>query len=512
MKKNLLFGIMLSLVVSVSAQAREFLVKYKPLAYTQLLSMYGMNIKDTNHEGQYIKVNIPDNIEAKVISDLFGSGNVETVVPNYKLYALRAPYTTQTLKQQWHIAKVSADKAWAKAGNKGSSKVRVAVIDTGVDYNHEALKSNMESGYDFHTDKPDPMDVTSQDNPGHGTHCAGIVGATGVIEGGTIGISPEVTIIPIRFIGEDGSGDLNNAIKAIDFAISKKVDVISASWGAPTTRSQAQLLLEAIKRADDKGIIFVAAASNDGENNDKVEMYPANAGFTNTISVAASNSKDEKPYWSNYGKATVHLAAPGEEIMSTIPKNGYKNLSGTSMATPLVSGLVALMKAQDQSLTGTQIKAILQSTGAKVKIETQCNCRVDALKAIEVILDKKMYIAPVAGTYALNSKVSFDAFNTNGNVIWNSSNDKVLKISSSGQAEAISKGEAVISATDEKGNKVESLTIYVGKGASGPINEPGPGEPTDPNQPAPQPGECPLGDPELCKFLCMVQPDAPFCK
>lgn len=517
MRNNILLSMVLSLLVSVGVQAGEFLVKYKPEAYTQMVSMYGFNIQDSHQEGQYIKVNIPKEMELKVITDLYKSGAVETVVPNFKIHAFRTPVTAQTLKAQWHIAKINVEKAWAKAGNKGSHKVNVAVIDTGVDYNHESLKPNMLDGYDFHKNTNDPMDITSQENPGHGTHCAGIIGATGVVEGGTIGVSPEVSITPIRFLGEDGGGDLNNAIKAIDFAISKHVDVISASWGASVPRSEADLLLQAIKRADDKGIIFVAAASNDGANNDSTEVYPANAGFTNTISVAASNPSDGKPYWSNYGRSSVHLASPGEDIVSTIPLNKYTKMSGTSMATPLVSGLVALLKAQDQTLTGTQIKAILQTTGAKVNIETQCQCRVDAFKAVEMIVDKKMYIAPAAGTIPLQQNVNFAAYNANGNVTWASSNESVLKIDSNGQAQALTQGEAVISATDSSGNKVQTLTLIVGKAASTPGGggdggDGGGGGGDGGGGGFPGGDKCPMQDPQMCQALCAIMPDAPFCK
>lgn len=520
MKSNILLSMVLGLVVSIGAQAGEFLVKYKPQAYSQMVSFYGYNIKDSHNDGQYIKINVPKEMEVKVLADLYQSGAVETIVPNFKIHAFNAPYTAQTLKDQWHIAKVNADQAWAKAGNKGSHKVTVAVIDTGVDYNHESLKQNMLPGYDFHKDKSDPMDITSDANPGHGTHCAGIIGASGLVEGGTIGISPDVSIIPIRFLGEDGSGDLNNAIKAIDFAISKKVDVISASWGAAVPRAQADLLLQAIKRADDKGIIFVAAAANDGKNNDTTDVFPANASYTNTITVAASNPSDAKPTWSNYGRAMVSLASPGENIMSTIPGNKYRNLSGTSMATPLVSGLVAFLKAQDLSLTGTQIKAILQTTGAKVGIETQCQCRVDALKATEMILDKKMYVAPAAGTYAAQQNIQFAAYNAKGNITWVSSNEKVLKIAANGAAQTLADGEATITATDSSGTKAQTLSIIVGKSNSGGgggdgDNGGGGDNGDDGGDGGGSPGgdnKCPMGDAATCQAVCGIMPSAPWCK
>lgn len=110
--------------------------------------------------------------------------------------AFSAPIEIEALKEQWAISKVQAEKAWTRAGNKGSKKIVVAVIDTGVDYKHKSLASNMMAGYDFKDKDNDPMDKTSQQNPGHGTHCAGIVGANGLVDGGIVGMSPDVTIMP----------------------------------------------------------------------------------------------------------------------------------------------------------------------------------------------------------------------------------------------------------------------------------------------------------------------------
>ena len=228
-----------------------------------------------------------------------------------------------------------------------------------------------------------------------------------MVDGGTVGISPDLSIMPIRFLDENGSGDLNNGIKAIDYAIEHKVQIISASWGAAISKEEAKPLIEAIERAEKAGVVFVVAASNDGKDNDSYEVYPAKAGTSNTIAVAASNSSDGKPYWSNYGKATVDLSSPGDGIMSTLPNDSYGNLSGTSMATPLVAGLVAFIKAQDPQLTPSQIRSLLQATGTKVQIETACDCRVDAYNAVDTVLAKKMFAHPQAATLAVGAKTQF---------------------------------------------------------------------------------------------------------
>ncbi|MFZ4405090.1 MAG: S8 family serine peptidase, partial [Pseudobdellovibrionaceae bacterium] len=273
--KRLLIAV--SLFISQQGLAEEFLVKYTDSRALQSILFKAQQktatflVQEINETANLVKVEVPDRVRISGLLKLWAQPGVQYVVPNFKLhsYLLRSsaystPVHQTTLKEQWAIGKVNAEKAWAKAGNKGNRKVLVAVIDTGADYKHESLAPNMVPGYDFKENDNDPMDKTGFQNPGHGTHCAGAIGATGLIEGGIIGLAPEISLMPLRFLGEDGSGDLNAAIKAIDYAIEKGVHVISASWGATVPRSTAAPLLEAIKRADDKGIIFVSAAANDG--------------------------------------------------------------------------------------------------------------------------------------------------------------------------------------------------------------------------------------------------------
>ncbi|MEK6553812.1 MAG: S8 family serine peptidase, partial [Bdellovibrionota bacterium] len=246
-----------------------------------------LNVTDIHEPGQLLTIDIADAQKLGTMVNLLSNVNVEYVVPNYKLYAIyqvpyRAGATAVALQPQWALEKVAAQAAWTKAGNKGNRKVVVAVIDTGVDYNHPNLKPNMVPGYDFAQNDNDPMDVVKAGaNPGHGTHCAGIMGSTGLIDGGVSGLSPEMSIMPIRFLNEDGSGDLNAGIKAIDYAIEKKVDLISASWGAEIQESQATPLIEAVKRAEAAGIAFVVAAGNSSKNNDSTGFFPANVNATN---------------------------------------------------------------------------------------------------------------------------------------------------------------------------------------------------------------------------------------
>lgn len=504
-------AIFAALLTGQTAFGAEYLVKYRQnsLAFTTLNAGFNSAMKlqvlDHNNTAQLIKVGINKADTLSALLALSSNPNIEYVVPNFKLYSFSTvpvDIGAEALQPQWAIQKVNAEKAWQKAGNRGSKNIKIAVIDTGVDYRHGSLASNMTPGYDFAGNDADPMDETGSKNPGHGTHCAGIIGANGVVDGGTVGMSPEVTMMALRFLDKNGSGDLNNGIKAIDYAIEKKVDIISASWGAAVSRQMAKPLIEAVERAGKAGITFVVAAANDGKNNDSYEVYPANAGFPNTIVVAASGSSDAKPSWSNYGRARVHVSSPGEGILSTLPGDKYGNLSGTSMATPLVAGLVGFLKAQDPTLNSVQLRALLQATGAKVGIQTACDCRVDAEAAVDTILAKKMFVAPNAGTLAVGETMAISGVYGKGPFQFASANADVASIDAQGTLTAKKEGETTVTVRDSAGQSATSYKFYVGKASSG----------TDPGQPGQPGGECPFGDQATCDLLCQIQPTLPFCK
>ncbi len=484
--------------LSTTALASEYIVKYKsPVAFTSLATT-DVQVKNHHELGQYYVVDIKEGQQIQGLIHLFSNPNVDYVVPNARMHAFNVPVSSSATQTQWAISKIQAEKAWQRAGNKGSRKVVVAVIDTGADFKHKNLAPNMITGYDFINNNDNPMDITGSENPGHGTHCSGIIGATGVIEGGTVGISPEVSIMPLRFLDQNGGGNLDNAIKAIDYAIEKHVDVISASWGAPVSAKEAQPLIEAIARAEKAGVMFVVAASNDGKNNDTFNVYPANAGLSNMISVAASSSNDSKPSWSNYGRTKVNLASPGEGIMSTLPKDKYGNLSGTSMATPLVAGLVALVKAQDASLKPTEIRALLQASADKVSIQTACDCRVNAFNAIDTVISKKMFISPYATTLAKGEQTQFEAVYGKAPLTFTSSNSSVGTIDNAGNFTATGGGDTTVTVTDATGVTATSYKIYV-KG----------GKADEPGQPE---GSCVFGNPKICAIICETFPTLSSCQ
>jgi subtilisin family serine protease len=278
-------------------------------------------------------------------------------------------------------ADICAARAWAKT--TGSNKVVVAVIDTGVDYRHNDLAGNIwtrpanlapyadtELGTfdDVHGFDAADMDGDPMDDNGHGTHCAGIIGAEGDNKEGVSGVNWHVQIMPLKFLRANGSGTLKDAIECINYCIARKRDgvnvrIISASWGS-TMRSRA--LEDAIRRAGEEGILFVAAAGNSATNNDRRPHFPSNYEQPNVVSVAAMDRNDKLARFSNYGAKSVHIAAPGAEIMSTWLGNEYEEHSGTSMATPEVAGVAALILAANPNMTLKELRERLLSSVDKL--------------------------------------------------------------------------------------------------------------------------------------------------
>jgi len=498
------------------AAAQEYIVKLKNSP-----DKYDLNSLRISSDSVYQITDRVDNLNmVKVFADINHIDedpteilqryfDAEYVVLNIKLQAFMEMNDPRR-SEQWALDMVKAKEAWDIS--LGSHAVIVAVIDTGIAMNHEDLGDNIwinvdevpsngldddnngfiddVNGWDFNGNDKDPSDETGAQNPGHGTHCAGIIGAVCGNERGVCGISPQVSLMVLRFLDKNGSGDLFASVKAIDYAMSNGAHVISASWGATVPQQTAQPIIDAIKRAEEKGVIFVAAAANDGKSNDTTSVYPANAQTPHMISVAASNNKDEKPRWSNYGRK-VDLAAPGENILSTIP-GSYQTLSGTSMATPLVAGTVALMKSLDISLTGAVARSILQSTGNPVNIETASNRRIDARKALEAVQQKQLTLVPAALTLAANAEYNFSAWGGTPPYRFASLNPDIATVDEAGHLKALKEGDVGVEVSDINGNKANSVSIRIAN--------------------APQGGEgCPYPDPFLCLISCAINPALPWC-
>src|SRR5579871_2781060 len=283
-------------------------------------------------------------------------------------------------------ADINAELMWSM--QKGSNDIVIGIIDTGIDYNHPDLAENVwknpleipgngvDDDYNGYVDdvhginaiknSGDPMD----DNV-HGTHVSGTIGAKGNNRLGVVGVAQSVQITACKFLSSNGTGSISDALQCMEYFAALKsranspVNIIATnnSWGGG---GSSQAMLEAIQAHERLGILFIAAAGNDSGNNDSSSTFPANYGVANVISVAATDNNDRLATFSNYGKKSVHIAAPGVKILSTILNGKYGELSGTSMATPHVTGAVAIIAAQFQDLNYIGIKNLVMAGGQKI--------------------------------------------------------------------------------------------------------------------------------------------------
>ena len=320
--------------------------------------------------------------------------NVRYVEPNYLVKTTTTFPNDPSFNQLWGLdntgqtggtpdADIDAPEAWDYT--TGSPDLVVAVTDTGVDFSHPDLApqqwinpgencgstdptvvcaertNGVDDDHDGYVDDYQGWDFVNNDNNPtddmfHGTHVAGTIGAVGDNGIGVTGVNWHVKIMALKFLDETGNGDTADAISATLYAADHGAMVSNNSWGGG---GFDQGLHDAIDYAADHGMLFVAAAGNDGTNNDTTPFYPAGDPATGVVSVAASDDSDDLAYFSNYGPKTVDLAAPGVGIYSTIPGGDYEYLDGTSMATPHVAGTAALVKSEFPGATPYGIKALL---------------------------------------------------------------------------------------------------------------------------------------------------------
>lgn len=290
--------------------------------------------------------------------------------PNFAVSVAATFPNDPQFAQQWGLnntgqsggtpdADIDAPEAWDIT--RGDNTLVVAVIDTGVDWTHPDLAANIWTnpgevpgdgidndgngfiddvrGWDFANDDNNPMD-----DHGHGTHVAGIISAVGNNAVGVAGVNWHTKILPVKFMRANGYGELSGAIAAVNYCTALRqrgvnLRISNNSWGGD---GFSLAMRDAINAHGAAGIIFVAAAGNDNSNNDTTPFYPATYDSPNLISVLSTNNLDQRSGFSNYGAQTVHIGAPGENIYSTLRNGGYGNMSGTSMASPMVAGAAAL--------------------------------------------------------------------------------------------------------------------------------------------------------------------------
>jgi len=374
--------------------------------------------------------------------------NVLYAEPDYLLYADVIPNDT-SFSELWGLhntgqsggtpdADIDAPAAWDLT--TGSDTVVVAVIDTGIDYTHEDLAANMLQleancsdgldndgnghiddcfGLDTFNADSDPMD----DN-GHGTHVAGTIGARGNNGVGVVGVNWRVSLLACKFVGEGGSGPTSAAIACLDYLADLKqnhgVNLVATnnSWGGG---GFSQSLFDAIDAHRQLGILFIAAAGNDGTDNDASPHFPSNYYLPNVISVAATDRNDARASFSNFGRRSVHVGAPGSSILSTTPPalgDPYSTSSGTSMATPQVTGAAALLKAENPARDWIAIKNLILAGG---DTKTSLNATVTgkrlnafgAMTCLNSVVESRLQPVTSATTAAVGSPVTLSVLHIN---------------------------------------------------------------------------------------------------
>lgn len=353
----------------------KIVIRYKDTTWGVSRSTIRSKYSITNYKKLDIGIEIwtIDEDNKSIVSDLKKTGAFEYVEENFK-YKFNNIYPNDNFfNDQWALhntgqnngisdADVDALEAWRYETGSSNDTV-VAIMDTGIDYNHEDLADNMWinedeipgngidddsngyvddiHGWNFAGDNNDPMD-----NYGHGTHCAGIIGSVGNNNTGITGINMNPKLMAIK-IGNGGRIYLTDILESFDYLYKQEVYIASNSWGGGP---YSQALYDAIEEGKQQNVLFIFAAGNDFQNIDETNYYPSGYDLDNIISVASTNNEDELSFYSNYGLESVDLGAPGENIISTLPGNLYDFRSGTSMATPYVAGAASLIIDNLESL------------------------------------------------------------------------------------------------------------------------------------------------------------------
>lgn len=398
--------------VSASAVAQQLIVKRRAGSLGAKLSMNGVRTLRANAALGMEVVTAEGRSLSELATQLKRDPSVEWVEPNRYL-SLPAPFNGKpapggssffdakpndpSAKDQYHLNKVNAFSAWDLTQGAG---VTVAVLDTGVDLTHPDLKANLVKGYDAISKTNTPKDMN-----GHGTHVAGVIAAVTNNRQGVAGVAPGAKIMPIKVLGENGGGDLGSIIDGIQWATDNGAQVINMSLGGPI---ESPSWNEAVKYAAKKNVVVVAAMGNEREQGNPKNQPAATPGV---IAVGATDPNDKVTGFSSFGE-WISVAAPGYAIKSTFPTYAcetytaykenpeyfppetkislkYAAVSGTSQASPVVAGVVALMKAKKPSITPAQVRKALMSTavdlGKKGFDEDFGAGRIDALKAIQAI-------------------------------------------------------------------------------------------------------------------------------
>jgi len=338
-------GIMLLVTVGVLAtpasggDKQPVLIGFNGEPNEKLVKQYGGEITSTFTLTNTIAANLP----SKSIDPLAKNENIAYVELDGEVKVQEGE------SLPWGVDRIDAELVHPDYTGAG---IKIALIDSGIDYNHPDLDDNYVRGYDFVNDDNDPMD-----DAGHGTMCAGVIVAERN-DLGVIGVAPEASLYALKVLNENGGGFWSDVVAAIEWSIRHRMDIISMSLGGENSAFTVEMACE---RANEAGIVVIAAAGNSGNSEgtgDNV-LYPAK--YSSVIAVSATDSNDQRWYKSSTGPA-VELAAPGVDIETTYPGNSYRTGRGTSLSCPHVTGVAALVLSAEPTLTNTELREHLQNT------------------------------------------------------------------------------------------------------------------------------------------------------
>src|ERR1044071_9049709 len=357
----------------------ELLVRFRPgvsqLVKDLIISTQGARRKkELKGESDVEKLQLPKGREWNAALELLMNPQVEFAEPNFIIAKEDFTPNDPQFQDQWSLrntgqsggqygSDINATTAWQTT--MGSLATIVAVIDSGIDFTHPDLKNNQWTnpdpietddlhGWDFITDTGE-----IKDEQGHGTAVAGIIAAEGNNSLGMTGVMWRASLMSLRVLDNTGTGDIADGVEAIDYAVEHGAHVINLSWG---TNGDSIALRDAIERALRRNVVVVCSAGNGGRDLDITPYYPASFNLRNLISVAASDNSDQLATWSNWGGRSITLAAPGTNILTTQRGGGYWNVTGTSAAAPIVSGIAGLLRtARPHGPVNAITKAIADS-------------------------------------------------------------------------------------------------------------------------------------------------------
>ncbi len=438
----------------------------------------------------------------QVLASLNRNAAVAYAEPNYIVTTMATVPDDPRFPEQWALdntgqtggtadADIDAPEAWDL---QTGTDVVVAVIDTGLDYNHEDIVGNVwsnpdeipnngidddnngfiddDKGWDFVNNDNDPFD----DNR-HGTHVSGTIAAVGNNGIGVAGVNWTARIMPLKFLDANGAGTTADAISAIQYATRMGARISNNSWGGGAF---SQALYDAIQAAGAAGQLFVAAAGNDGVNTDVTPSYPASYNLDNIISVAATDDNDLLATFSNFGAVSVDLGAPGVDILSTVPPTttggrpggrpgggggttaSYDTLSGTSMATPHVSGVAALVLASNGGLGVAALKAAVLASVDPLPSLAGITVTGGRLNAFNAVAGQGIAITPNTAQVSIGASQQFTAAGGVAPYSWSVADATVGTIdAASGLFTGLAAGATSVSAMDVNGDVGTSGAITV---------------------------------------------------